>query len=30
VLGTAMMAHTAGTIADSSHFLVLADQNQIN
>jgi len=30
VLGTAMMAHTVGTIADSSHFLVLADQNQIN
>ena len=29
-LGTAMMAHTAGTIADSSHFLVLADQNQID
>lgn len=30
VLGTAMMAHTVGTIADSLHFLVLADQNQIN
>lgn len=30
VLGTAMMAQTVGTMADSSHFLVLADQSQIN